>query len=184
MVLSFGKDSWSKQPDVDAKLVCIAEMTIARARTAAAEEAEKAKAAARKAKETSDAALVKEGQRVLLNKAASEAPINADDADGSNDDARNMVSGGAESMRSMVTNESVRSVVSGCTGSERSKVSDDMLEAVQTFGKLRTPADKVAMKDAINLYRRCSMARPGWPWASPTPTMRPSATIAAGCMNV
>ena len=37
---------------------------------------EKAKAAARKAKETSDA-LVKEGQRILLNKAASEAPINA-----------------------------------------------------------------------------------------------------------
>ena len=108
-------------------------MTIARARTAAAEEAEKAKAEAREAKETSDA-LVKEGQRILLNKAASEAPISADKADGSNDDARSMVSGGAESMRSMVTNESVRSVVSGCTGSERSMVSDDMLEAVQTFG--------------------------------------------------
>jgi hypothetical protein len=82
-----------------------------------------------------------------LNKAASEAPINAAMADGSNDDARSTVSGGAESMRSMVTNESVHSVVSGCTGSERSKVSDDMLEAVQTFGKLRTPADKVAMNE-------------------------------------
>jgi hypothetical protein len=32
MVLSFGKDSWSKLPDVDQKLVRIAEMTIERAR--------------------------------------------------------------------------------------------------------------------------------------------------------
>jgi hypothetical protein len=32
-------------------------------------------------------------------------------------------------------------------------VSDDMLEAVQAFGKLRTPADKVAMRDAINLQK-------------------------------
>jgi hypothetical protein len=90
---------------------------------------------------------------MLSNKAASEAPIDAETAEGANDDARSVVSGGAESMRSMVTNESVRSVVSGCTGSERSMVSDDMLEAVQTFGKIRTPADKVAMKDAINLQK-------------------------------
>jgi hypothetical protein len=158
MVLAFVKDSWSKQLDVDAKLVCIAEMTIDRARTAAAEDAEKAKAAARKAKETSDA-LVKKGQQILLNKAASEAPIGADKADGSNDDARSMVSG-AESMRSMVTNESVRSVVSGCTGSERSMVSDDMLEAVQTFGnfahrRIKSPCGMPST------CRRCSMARPG-----------------------
>ena len=119
MVLSFGKEAWDKLPDVDQKLVRIAEMTIERARTAAAEEVEKTKAAARKAKETSEA-LVMKGQQMLLNKAASKAPIDAEMAEGANDDARSMVSGGAESMRSMVTNESVRSVVSGCTGSERS----------------------------------------------------------------
>ena len=73
---------------------------------------------------------------MLSNKAASKAPIDAEMAEGANDDARSMVSGGAESVRSMVTNESVRSVVSGCTGSERSMVSDDLQEAVQTFGKI------------------------------------------------
>ena len=153
MVLSFGKEAWDKLPDVDQKLVRVAEMAIERARTAAAEEVEKTKAAARQAKETSDA-LVKKGQQMLSNKAASKAPIDAEMAEGANDDARSMVSGGAESVRSMVTNESVRSVVSSVTnGSERSMVSDDLQEAVQTFGKIRTAADKVAMKDAINLQK-------------------------------
>jgi hypothetical protein len=159
MVLSFGKDSWSKLPDVDKKLVCIAEMAISRAQTAAAEEAEKAKTAARKAKEASDA-LVKRGEQILLkNKAASEAPIDAENAEmesqggGPNDDARSMVSAGAESMRSMVTNESVRSVVSGYTDSARSMVSEDMLEAVKTFAQLRTPVDEVSMREALDLQK-------------------------------
>ena len=77
MVLSFGKEEWDKLPDVDQKLVRVAEMAIERARTAAAEEVEKTKAAARQAKETSDA-LVKKGQQMLSNKAASKAPIDRD----------------------------------------------------------------------------------------------------------